>query len=334
MLKEHAANHADQPFFQYLAFTAPHFPLQAPAADIDRYRGAYDQGWELVRKQRWDRVQQLGIVKGELSAVEPLIGPPYHYAGALKKLGPDEVNRPLPWTELTEKQRKFQAAKMEIHAAMVDRMDREIGRVLEQLRASGVFDNTLILFLSDNGASAEIMVRDAGHDRAAKPGSAATHLSLGPGWSTVANTPLIAHWPAGFTAQGELRRQPGHVIDIVPTILEVAGAAPPKTANGVEIPAAPGVSLVSAFAADTLRSRAELWWGHEGNRALRVGDWKLVAAKKEPWELYDLSSDRTETNNLAAVKPDTVKKLAERWQRNAEAFAQMHRQRSHEPVKE
>ena len=150
----------------------------------------------------------------------------------------------MPWETLTAEQRAFQAAKMEIHAAMIDRMDREIGRVLDQLRAMGAFENTLIFFLSDNGASAEIMVRDDGHDPSAPAGSAATHLCLGPGWSTVANTPfrchktwvheggiatpLIVHWPRGISARGELRHDPGHVIDLVPTILEVTSDLAPR----------------------------------------------------------------------------------------------------------
>ena len=242
----------------------------------------------------------------------------------------------MPWGTLTDQQRDFQAAKMAIHAAMVDRMDREIGRVLEQLRAMGAFENTLIFFLSDNGASAEIMVRDDGHDPAAAAGSAASHLCLGPGWSTVANTPfrrhktwvheggiatpLIVHWPKGIAARGELRHDPGHVIDIVPTILEVTGARLPDARDGRPIPPArqkPGAGLRP-------RRRVrhdDLWWEHEGNRAIRVGDWKLVAAGQDgPWELYDLATDRTETRNLAREHPAKVRELAERWQRHRHEF--------------
>ncbi len=217
-LAEHAARYRGQPFFLYLAFNAPHFPLQAPKDDIERYRGRYRDGWEFIRAERAKRVADLGIVSAQLSKVERTVGPPYDHPGTLKILGADEVDRPLPWVSLTEKQRAFQAMKMSIHAAMIDRMDREIGRVLDQLRAMGVLDDTLILFLSDNGASAEIMVRDDGHDPAAPAGSRATHLCLGPGWSTVANTPfrrhktwvheggistpLIVHWPRGIRARG------------------------------------------------------------------------------------------------------------------------------------
>ncbi len=294
-----------------------------------------------MRAERWERVRGLGLVRGRLSEVERDVGPPYPFPEALRILGPGEVNRPVRWDVLTDRQRAFQAAKMEIHAAMVDRMDREIGRVLDQIRAMGAWDDTLILFLSDNGASAEIMVRDDGHDPSAPAGSAATHLCLGPGWSTVANTPfrrhktwvheggiatpLIAHWPRGIAARGELRRDAGHVIDLVPTILDAAGAprdGPHREAGaGGPIPALPGKSLMTAFARDGSIRRDALWWEHEGNRAIRVGDWKLVAAKGEPWELYDLATDRTETRDLASQQPDRVRELAGRWQEMHEEFA-------------
>ena len=271
----------------------------------------------------------------KLSAVERDLGPPYAYPEAIKKLGPNEVNRPLPWNELSEPQRDFQAKKMAVHAAMVDRMDREIGRVLAQLRSMRAMDNTLIIFLSDNGASAEMMVRSDGHDPAADCGTGATFLSIGPGWSTMANTPfrrhktwvheggistpLIVHWPAGIVARGELRDAPGHIIDLVPTILEVSGGKRFETWADQPVPPAPGKSLVPLFAKDGTVSHPTLWWLHEGNRALRAGKWKIVAAgKNNPWELYDLELDRAESENLAAVKPEKVRELAELWTRQTE----------------
>ena len=333
-LKEHADKHAAQPFFLYLAFNAPHFPLHAPPADIDRYRDRYRDGWDVSRAERWKRIQALGLVSGHLSNVERELGPPYEFPKVLETLGPGEVNRPVPWGTLSREQREFQSTKMAIHAAMVDRMDQEIGRVVDQLRVMGAYQNTLILFLSDNGASAEIMVRDDGHDRAAVPGSAASHLCLGPGWSTVANTPfrrhktwvheggiatpLVVHWPMGIAARGAPRHDPGHVIDIVPTILEIAGLSPGHRAQGG--PARPGKSLVPAFAHDGTLKHDDLWWAHEGNRAIRVGDWKLVAARDQPWELYDLATDRTETHNLAPENPARVRELAQRWQRRMDEF--------------
>ena len=339
-LREHAQEHADQPFFHYLAFTAPHFPLHALPDDVARYRDRYRRDWELVREQRWQRIQAMGLVGGGLSAVERQVGPPYDFPDALMTLGAGEVNRPLRWSDLDDRQREFQAAKMALHAAMVDRMDREIGRVLDQLRAMNALDDTLVFFLSDNGASAEIMVRDDGHDPAAAPGSAATHLCLGPGWSTVANTPfrrhktwvheggiatpLIVHWPRGIEARGELRHNPGHVIDLVPTVLEVAGGRPFSPWNGKPVPAAPGRSLAPVFKQDGSVSHDDLWWLHEGNRALRVGDWKLVAAGAEgPWELYDLSTDRAESRNLAAEYPDKMRQLEQTWNKRLEEFREV-----------
>lgn len=336
-LQEHAEKHSDQPFFHYLAFTAPHFPLHALPEDVARYRDRYRRGWEAVRAERWRRQQAMGLVSGPLSDVERDVGPPYHFPDALEILGPGEVNRPLPWSKLTEGQQEFQAAKMAVHAAMVDRMDREIGRVLSQLRAMDAFENTLVFFLSDNGASAEIMVRDDGHDPSAAPGSAATYLCLGPGWSTTSNTPfrrhktwvheggiatpLIVHWPKGVAARGELRHNPGHVIDIVPTILEIAGARRFIEWNGKPVPVPPGKSLVPVFAADGSVAHDDLWWLHEGNRAIRVGDWKLVAAGQDgPWELYNLSVDRAETTDLAEQHPAKVRELAKRWKQRFEEF--------------
>lgn len=338
-LKEHAEKHSDKPFFHYLAFTAPHFPLHALPEDIARYRERYRRGWDAVRADRWRRIQDKGIVAGDLSAVEREVGPPYHFPEALKTLEAGEVNRPLPWDELTDEQREFQATKMAIHAAMIDRMDREIGRVLDQLRKMAAFDNTLVLFLSDNGASAEIMVRDDGHDPAAPPGSAATYLCLGPGWSTTSNTPfrrhktwvheggiatpLIAHWPSGIKARGELRRNPGHVIDLVPTILDLAGTKGPAEWNAKPVPTPPGVSLVPAFSKDLSVAQNALWWLHEGNRAIRVGNWKLVAAKGNPWELFNLATDRNETRNLAQQHPDKANVLERTWTQQLESFQEL-----------
>ncbi len=326
-LKEHAAEHSQQPFFEYLAFTSPHFPIQALPEDIERYRTRYREGWEAVRRARWERQQSTGVAKGTLSAVEPKIGPRIDRAHALEKLGPGEINRPRPWDELTAEQAEFQATKMAIHAAMIDRMDREIGRVLDQVRRMGAWDNTLILFLSDNGASAEIMVRGDGHDRSASPGSADSFLCLGPGWSTCSNTPfrrhktwvfeggistpLIVHWPTGIAAKGEFRRNPGHVIDIVPTILEVAGGKRPATASAAPPP--PGKSLFPVFTRDDSVSHDYFWWLHEGTRAIRVGDWKLVADKDAPWELYDMRTDRAESINLVGKQPEKAREMEARW---------------------
>ena len=218
---------------------------------------------------------------------------------------------------------------------MIDRMDREIGRVLEQIEKMGQLENTLVMFLSDNGASAEIMVRDDGHDPQAAPGSAATYLCLGPGWSTTCNTPfrrhktwtheggistpLIVSWPAGIKARGELRSHPGHVVDIVPTILNLVGTEAPTTWENATVPRPPGKSLASTFAKDGRIERDSLWWFHDGHKAIRVGDWKLVAAKDCPWELFDLSSDRAEAKDLSSEHPDRVRNLEQKWNRQLQA---------------
>jgi len=324
-LKTHSEESGDQPFFSYVAFTTPHFPLHAPAEDIAAVGDRYVSGWDQMRAQRWERIQEMGIASGTLSPVEAEVGPPYHFPESLEILGENEVNRPLPWKSLSAEQQVFQQQKMSIHAAMVERLDKEIGRIVEQLREMGAYDNTLIFFLSDNGCSAEIMVRGDGHDPEADPGSADSYLCLGPGWSTMCNTPfrmhktwvheggactpLIVHWPSGIKARGELRSNPGHVIDLLPTVLDLAGVDVSAT---LEVPF-PGESLVPTFEGESEWGR-ELWWYHEGNRALRHGDWKIVAAREKPWELFNLGSDRTESENLAESSPEKVKELETRWE--------------------
>ncbi len=338
VLKEHGEKHRDDPFFHYLAFAAPHFPLHALPEDIAIYSETYNEGWESIRQKRWQRMMTMGLLDPEsvreLSRVERDLGPPYHFPEAFEILGNGEVNKPLPWNSLNAKQKQFQSTKMAIHAAMIHRMDIEIGRVFEQIKRMGQWENTLVMFLSDNGASAEIMVRDDGHDPTLRPGSAGTYLCLGPGWSTTSNTPFRRHktwtheggiatpllvaWPEGIQARGEFRRNPGHVIDIVPTILELTGASPLPDA-----PPAPGKSLVGAFENDRGPDHESLWWFHDGHKAIRVGDWKAVAPIGEPWELYDLAHDRDESNDLAIPRGATLDKLVDRWDRQLESFTEL-----------
>ena len=344
-LKEHADKHAERPFFSYVAFTSPHFPLHALDEDIAKYRDKYRDGWNVARGARWQRQKSMGLLTCGLSEPERNVGPPYPFPDALEKLGPGEVNRPLPWDELTAEQRDFQAAKMAVHAAMVDRMDREIGRIVEQLRAMNSLENTLILFCSDNSASAELMVRGNGHDRSAPAGSDPTYLCLGPGWSNAANapfrrhktwvheggisTPLVVHWPKGIAARGELRSDPSHLIDVVPTILEAVGGKRLEMWEGKPVPPAPGTSLIPAFAKSGAVSREYLWWLHENNKAIRVADWKLVATANQPtagaaaWELYDLSVDRAEANNLAVKMPEKVRELEQLWNKSTNEFREL-----------
>ncbi|HLJ94294.1 MAG TPA: arylsulfatase [Gemmataceae bacterium] len=315
-LAEHQAKHRSEPFFLYLAFTCPHFPLQAPPEDIARYRGRFRDGWDMLRQRRLERMRELGIVDCSLSERTP--GVP-------------------AWDSLDATQKDDWEWHMAIHAAMVDRMDREIGRVLEQLHKTGSWDNTLILFCSDNGASAERLVRGDGHDPVAPPGSARTFLCLEPPWANLANaplrkskiftheggisTPLIVHWPTRVKAHSELRHTPGHFVDFVPTLLELAGVSAPATWNGVPRPVLPGRSLVPAFAKDVTIPHDFLYFHHQTNRALRVGDWKIVASGADtPWELYDLAKDRSETHNLAGRYPDRVKELAAVWMEHDKEF--------------
>lgn len=335
-LQDHQKSHGDKPFFHYLAFTAPHFPLHALPEDIRKYDDKYRVGWDVIRQKRFEKIRKLGLVDAELSKIEYELGPPYHFPDALQKLGDGEINRPKPWSELTEQQKNFQAKKMAIHAAMIDRMDQELGRVLKQLESMQAMDNTLILFLSDNGASAEIMVRTDGHDPKAPLGSGPSYLCLGPGWSTVCNTPfrrhktwvheggirtpLIVHWPETIS-QGDIRKSPGHVIDMVPSLLEVAGGKAEPLTGG---PLLPGQSLIRHFAEDQDEKR-KIWWSHEGNRALRLGSWKLVAAKDETWSLFDLEKDPTEQNDLAAKQKELVREFAAEWKSMEDSFVRLHR---------
>lgn len=338
-LSDHARETPDRPFLAYVAFTTPHFPLHAREDDAAHYEGRYAAGWEVIRAERAARQRRMGLLDTSLSAVERDVGPPYSFPDAIETLGPGEINRPLPWLDLTAEQRAFQATKMELHAAMVHRLDLDVGRIVAQLELMGALENTLVLFLSDNGASAEIMVRGDGHDAEARPGSGPSYLCLGPGWSSASNapfrrhktwvheggiaTPLVAHWPAGLPGAGELRHTPGHVIDLVPTLLELAGVPAPETWAGEAVPERPGRSLAPVLHGAADVQRDELWWCHDGHRALRVGRWKLVAARDQPWQLFDLNADRSETRDLAVGLPERVSELAARWEALQDEFVEL-----------
>ncbi|MFN3325235.1 MAG: arylsulfatase [Bryobacteraceae bacterium] len=337
-LKRHAAESRQDPFFLYVAFTAPHFPLHAMQEDIDRYRDRFSEGWDAVRERRHARLRKAGLVNCPLPPLEPEMRPGWNTSDEelQAKIGPGEVMHAVPWSSLTAEQKEFQRTKMAIHAAMITRMDREIGRVLDQLRAMNALDDTVILFLSDNGASSEQLIRADGHDASAAPGSARSHLCLGPGWSSAANTPfrlhkswvheggiaspLIVHWPKGIKDGGKLRHTPCHFVDVMPTLVELAGGSP--HAPGPEgAPPPAGRSLVPLFARDNTVRRDHLYFHHSNNRALRVGDWKIVAAGQSgPWELYNLKTDRSEIKDLASQQPERVAAMAETWRRLEEEF--------------
>lgn len=302
-LKEHASSHADEPFFLYLAHTAPHFPLHALPADIERHRARYRKGWDGIRTERLARQREMGLLDCDLSPRDELA---------------------VPWESLDEKQQEMWATRMAIHAAMVHCVDRGIGQIVDQLRVMGALDDTLILFLSDNGASAEYLVRGDGHDPESAPGSAASYLCLEVGWSNASNTPfrqhkmwtheggiatpLIAHWPRGIGARG-LTAQVGHIIDIAPTVLQVGGAEPLKSA-----PALTGKSLMPIFKGEERDGHEFLFWEHTGNKAIRRGDWKLVLEHGREWQLFNLAEDRSELKDLAKEKPELVSELVTDWQ--------------------
>ena len=328
-LAEHAREHAADPFFLYLAPHAPHFPLQAPPADIERYRDKFAEGWDTARERKHQRMRRMGLVNCALAPLEPDMWTRWNSPDEelRAKIGPGEVTRAVPWSTLTAEQKTLQRTKMAIHAAMTTRLDLEIGKVLSQIRSMGAERDTLVIFLSDNGASSEQLIRGDGHDPTAPLGSARTHLGLGPGWSSCSNSPfrlhkswvneggiaspLIVHWPNGIKDANKLRHDPCHLIDVLPTLVDLAGGS-------TDMPGAPppaGRSLAPAFQKDGAAPRDFLYFNHNNNKAIRSGDWKLIATGQDgPWELYDLGKDRCEQHDVAASQPDLVKKLAANWE--------------------
>jgi arylsulfatase len=304
-IEEHAAARKGQPFFSYVAYYAPHRPLHALPADIAKYRGRYDAGWDVVREARYRRMKEMGLID-DAWALSPPDAP--------------------AWSSLSERQKANHRRRMEVYAAQVDRMDQGVGRIVEALRRTGQLDDTLILFLSDNGGCAEVQ---GDEDVTDALGSRLSAQSYRTPWANVSNTPfrlykhwnheggiaapLIAYWPSAIEDIGSLRRDPAHLIDVMPTLVEIAGATYPRFVGGREVPPMEGVSLRPAFEGRPLGERA-LFFEHEGHRAVRRGRWKLVAAGADgPWELYDLETDRSETRDLAASHPTLVEELRRLW---------------------
>jgi arylsulfatase A-like enzyme len=304
---------AKKPFFVYLAHNAPHFPLQAPQEDIAKFRGKYKVGWDKLREERYARQIQMGLIDKNWP-MSPR---------------PPEVKA---WDKVDAVEQDRFDHIMAIYAAVVNHMDASIGVLVDGLTKRGALDNTLILFMSDNGGNAE-----AGPDGTFKgepPGGPRSTVFCGQSWATLENTPfrrykhfnheggiatpLIVHWPAGIAAKNELRTQPGHLVDIMATCVDVGGATYPKEFGGQAITPMEGRSLVPAFSNRPIE-RDGLFWEHEGNAAVRVGDLKLVRkGANGEWELYDLAKDRTEMNDLAAKMPEKVKELREKWHAWAE----------------
>jgi arylsulfatase A-like enzyme len=329
-LGEHKEKHGDAPFFEYIAFIAPHFPLQALQEDIDIYREKFLMGWDEIRTLRTENREQLGFDVHPVIPLEPERFAPWNLTPEelVSQIDPAETGRAIPWNDLTKEQKEFQSTKMAIHAAMITRMDREVGRYIAALKEMGYFENTIIFFCSDNGASTEIMNRADKHTPGSVPGSADSYLCLGPGWSTAANTPfrlhktwvheggiatpLVVHWPKGIRDANSFRSMPSHIIDMAPTLLELAGGDPAELNGSHE---APGISLVPFFKQDVKTGRPPIFFHHERKNALRHGDWKITTIEEgSPWELYDLSEDRGETNDLATEYPDKLKELVLLWE--------------------
>ena len=335
-----------EPFFLYVAFTAAHWPMHALEKDIAKYQGRYDSGYEAIRKERYQRMIDLGLIDESNTVLWPM---------------------PEDWKE--KEHWEWDKRNMEVYAAMVDSMDQGIGRIIDSLKNTGQFENTLICYFQDNGGCAEGYGRGGvGGPRAEKPtlkplgddylqpnmtptqsrdgykmrtgkgsmaGPADTAIGYGRGWATVSNTPfreykhwvheggistpLIAHWPAGINRKGELESTPGHLVDLMATAVDLADANYPKTFHdGQEIRPMEGKSLLPAFLGKEIEREA-IYWEHEGNRAVRVGDWKLVAkGAKGKWELYNIAADRSEQKNLSEEMPEKAKQLAALWQAYAE----------------
>ena len=340
-LKEHESEHKNDPFFLYLAPHSPHFPLHAMPEDIERYKDRFIEGWDTARERKHARMRRMGLIDCALPPMEENMWTKWNTPDAelLAKIGPGEVTRAVPWSSLTPEQKKFQRLKMAIHAAMITRMDLEIGKVLDQVKAMGADRDTVVIFLSDNGASSEQLIRGDGHDASAPAGSANSYLGLGPGWSTNSNTPLRLHkswvneggisspmivrWPNGIKDRNKLRHNPCHFVDILPTLVDLAGGDASKNVPAGAPPLA-GRSLTAAFKKDGAAPHEYIYFNHSNNRAIRAGDWKLIATGTEgSWELYDLSKDRGELKNLASAQPERASKLAAMWKEKDDSFVRI-----------
>jgi arylsulfatase A-like enzyme len=340
-INEHVEAEAtkNKPFFLYVSYTAAHWPMHALPHDIEKYRGKYGAGYEAIRRKRYERLLELGLIdsSAKMSAPEG------------------------DWTSL--KHQAWEERCMEVYAAMVDSMDQGIGQIVKTLKSQGVFDDTLILFLQDNGGCQETVGRRGTAVRPAEPtlpvipqnairtdvipkqnrrgiatlngpgvlpGPEDTYIAYGQNWAHVSNTPfrefkhfvheggisspLIAHWPAKIANHGGLVQRPSHLIDIMATCIDLSGAEYPSELDGEKIHPPEGMTLANAWESPKQGRGAPLFWEHEGNRAVRDGNWKLVAKENKPWELYDLSTDRSELKDLASAEPARVGDLIASWE--------------------
>ena len=313
----------EEPFFMYVAYNAPHWPLHAKPEDIAKYEGRYDQGWEALQKERYKRMQKLGIASRKHTP-----------------LAPNESG--TEWKD--EKDKEMSANNMEVHAAMIDCVDQGIGRILQKLKETGEYDNTIVIFTSDNGASPENYgigefdrhgLTRSGEQvihNAHEPGSELTYNYLGRGWAAAVNTPYrywkaesfhggtasaaIIQWPAGLKAkEGSIIHEPCHQIDVMPTCLELAGTTHPDTYKGMKTTplTSEARSLVPLIKGEKWQEERTLFWEHENGKAVRKGHWKLTALRNGEWQLFDMRNDVSETNNVAAEHPETVRLLKGMW---------------------
>ena len=336
-MKDHkAGDQKEDPFFLYLAFTAPHWPLHAHDEELSKYHDKYDGGWDQLRQQRFERQKASGLI-------------PSHWT-----LSPRDAQVP-GWNELDKKTRAASSARMAAYAGMIDRIDQKVGDLIQCLKDSGDFDDTLILFLSDNGACAEVSLTGVGdpvEDRA--PETPLTKPSYGKSWANAsatpyrqykhfaheggANTPFIAHWPARISKGRDWYREPAQLIDVMATLIEVSGASYPKQHDGHSITPIVGISLTPAFDGKSLDRKSPIFIEHENNAFVRDGKWKLVGKgvsapggpKMNLWELYDMEKDGTELHNLASTMPDKVEAMSgawEKWAKGAHVYPKPKRRR-------
>ncbi|HEX5790614.1 MAG TPA: arylsulfatase [Luteolibacter sp.] len=296
----------DKPFFLYIAYNAPHYPLQAPKEEIDKYRGKYRIGWDELRRQRYARQLEMGLIDAKWP------------------LSPRAENV-KPWTELDAKEQDDQDLKMATYAAMIDRLDQNIGRLTTKLKELAVDQNTILMFFSDNGGCPF----DRNKKNEIPPWQGGGHWTYDASWAGASNTPfrwykqnnheggiaspMIIHWPAGIAKGGGFVKTPAHLVDILPTCAALAGTQRPAEFAGAMLAPLNGQSLVPLLQGGSMGERA-LFWNYTENRAIRMDPWKLVSAKGGPWELYHMEADRCELNNLAASEPARVQELSAAWE--------------------
>ena len=306
-IKEGEIDSSSDPFLLYVAYNAPHYPLHAPKKDVLKYNGKYDAGWDQLRQTRYAKQLTTGLIPRKF------------------KLSPRADHVPA-WDSIKESEKAWEADRMEVFAAMIDVMDQNIGRLIDDLKKRKVFDNTLFLFCADNGGCPFERTRG----RNLKPWDPKSYWTYDASWAQASNTPfrlykqnqheggisspLIVHWPKGLkTKPGSITRQPGHLIDFMATFIELSGAKYPKQVGERAIEPLEGKSLLPIFQGEERDGHENLYFHFGTDRALRQGNWKLVSAKGGKWELYDLEKDRTELNDLSSKYSDRVKKMSELW---------------------